>query len=214
MISQRDGRLGPRTYDAKAPANYVAGLGRGAAGFTTQMDLGPAQAKDLEVADIHGRRVDRRGGRGVPLPLAVPQARFVSSTRSSGQHLPVVPHASRNERPNPRPHSQPAAARHVPSPRPVTLPRHYLSRGVYAVSRRCLERKFLLKPTKKATGPSYFDLIKSAIVALKERGGSSRQAINKFVSAKKGAGFKSGVFNKALKTAVEAKKLVQVLSSK
>ena len=69
------------------------------------------------------------------------------------------------------------------------------------------------KPTKKATGPSYFDLIKSAIVALKERGGSSRQAINKFVSAKKGAGFKSGVFNKALKTAVEAKKLVQVKGS-
>ena len=33
----------------------------------------------------------------------------------------------------------------------MTLPRHYLSRGVYAVSRRCLERKFLLKPTKKAT---------------------------------------------------------------
>ena len=43
------------------------------------------------------------------------------------------------------------------------------------------------KPKKAAAGPSYADLIKSAIVALKERGGSSRQAINKFVSAKKGS---------------------------
>ena len=69
------------------------------------------------------------------------------------------------------------------------------------------------KPKSKATGPSYFDLIKAAIVALKERGGSSRQAINKYVSAKKGAGFKSGVFNRALKTAVEGGKLIQVKGS-
>ena len=69
------------------------------------------------------------------------------------------------------------------------------------------------KPKSKAVGPSYFDLIKAAILALKERGGSSRQAINKFVSAKKGAGFKSAVFNKALRTAVDAKKLVQVKGS-
>jgi len=33
----------------------------------------------------------------------------------------------------------------------VTLPRHYLTRGVYAVSRRCHGRKFLLKPTKHTT---------------------------------------------------------------
>jgi hypothetical protein len=69
------------------------------------------------------------------------------------------------------------------------------------------------KPKSKAVGPSYFDLIKAAILALKERGGSSRQVINKFVSAKKGAGFKSAVFNKALRTAVDAKKLVQAKGS-
>jgi pre-mRNA-processing factor 6 len=57
----RDGRLGPRTYNSKAPANYVAGLGRGAAGFTTQMDLGPAQSKDVDVSDILGA-----GGRVLP----------------------------------------------------------------------------------------------------------------------------------------------------
>lgn len=31
-----------------APANYVAGLGRGAAGFTTRSDIGPArETQDL-----------------------------------------------------------------------------------------------------------------------------------------------------------------------
>ena len=62
--SQRDGRLGPRTYDAKAPANYVAGLGRGAAGFTTQMDLGPAQSKDVEVSDVLGSQRLQQGDQG------------------------------------------------------------------------------------------------------------------------------------------------------
>ena len=69
------------------------------------------------------------------------------------------------------------------------------------------------KPKKAAAGPSYADLIKSAIVALKERGGSSRQAINKFVSAKKGSGFKSGVFNRAIKSGVEKGTLIQVKGS-
>ena len=68
------------------------------------------------------------------------------------------------------------------------------------------------KPKKAAAGPSYADLIKSAIVALKERG-SSRQAINKFVSAKKGSNFKSGVFNRALKSGVEKGTLIQVKGS-
>jgi pre-mRNA-processing factor 6 len=62
--SQRDGRVGPNTYNAKAPANYVAGLGRGASGFTTQMDLGPAQSKDVEVSDLLGSR-KFEGGRGL-----------------------------------------------------------------------------------------------------------------------------------------------------
>lgn len=34
------------TYDTGAPANYVAGLGRGAIGFTTRSDIGPARAPD------------------------------------------------------------------------------------------------------------------------------------------------------------------------
>jgi hypothetical protein len=65
------------------------------------------------------------------------------------------------------------------------------------------------KPNSKA----YFYFIKAAILTLKERGGSSRQAINKFVRTKKGAGFKVAVFNKALRTLVGAKKLVQVKGS-
>ena len=69
------------------------------------------------------------------------------------------------------------------------------------------------KPTAKASGPSYFDLIKGAIVALKDRTGSSRQAISKAVAAKKGTAFKSHVLNKALSSGVTAGKLVQVKGS-
>ena len=48
-MRQRDGRVGPATYArSRAPANYVAGLGRGAAGFTTSMDVGPAQSADID----------------------------------------------------------------------------------------------------------------------------------------------------------------------
>lgn len=38
--------LGPRTantYSAAPPSNYVAGIGRGAMGFTTRSDIGPAR---------------------------------------------------------------------------------------------------------------------------------------------------------------------------
>jgi hypothetical protein len=51
---------------------------------------------------------------------------------------------------------------------------------------------------------SYYSLIRQAIISLKDRGGSSRQAINKVVKASKEASggiFKSGIFNKALSTA-------------
>lgn len=34
----------PSFLDQPAPANYVAGIGRGATGFTTRSDLGPARA--------------------------------------------------------------------------------------------------------------------------------------------------------------------------
>ncbi|DBA02420.1 TPA: hypothetical protein N0F65_007239 [Lagenidium giganteum] len=67
------------------------------------------------------------------------------------------------------------------------------------------------KPAAAASGesgPSYFDLIVEAISELKERNGSSRQAITKYVSAKK-ANFAGHFLNKALRTAVEAEKLVQ-----
>ena len=70
-------------------------------------------------------------------------------------------------------------------------------------------------PTKpsSASGPSYFDLIKAAIVALKDRTGSSRQAINKFVAAKKGAAFQNHFLNSALRAGVANGKLVQVKGS-
>ena len=69
--------------------------------------------------------------------------------------------------------------------------------------------------TKKSAAPksaSYFDLIKGAITELKDRTGSSRQAISKIVSAKK-SNFQSGALNRALKSGVEAGKLIQVKGS-
>merc|ERR1711944_151316 len=39
------------------------------------------------------------------------------------------------------------------------------------------------KPKKPANHPKYSDIIKAAITSLKERGGSSRQAILKYISA-------------------------------
>jgi histone H1/5 len=64
---------------------------------------------------------------------------------------------------------------------------------------------------------SYYSLIRQAIISLKDRGGSSRQAINKVVKASKEASggiFKSGVFNKALSTAIQNGSLTQKNSSK
>ncbi|GMG15567.1 unnamed protein product [Phytophthora fragariaefolia] len=61
-------------------------------------------------------------------------------------------------------------------------------------------------------GPSYFELIVDAIKELKERNGSSRQAIAKVVEAKK-ANYASHHLNKALRTAVDAGKFVQVKGS-
>ena len=68
------------------------------------------------------------------------------------------------------------------------------------------------KTAAKPSGPSYFDLIKDAIVSLAERNGSSRQAIKKYVSAKK-KDMKNHVLNKALSSGVAANKLVQVKGS-
>jgi histone H1/5 len=76
-------------------------------------------------------------------------------------------------------------------------------------------KKAAVPKAKKAageSGPSYIDLIIEAIISLKERSGSSRQAISKYVSAKK-SNFASHFLNKALRTAVEGGKLVQVKGS-
>ncbi|RLN72222.1 hypothetical protein BBJ28_00000541 [Nothophytophthora sp. Chile5] len=68
--------------------------------------------------------------------------------------------------------------------------------------------------TKKANaGPGYYDLIKEAVLALKERTGSSRHAIDKFVAAKKGASYSKSRLNIALKRGVESGKLVPVKGS-
>ena len=63
-------------------------------------------------------------------------------------------------------------------------------------------------PTKPKTSVPYFDSIKAAIVTLKDRGGSSRQAINKHVSKARGAGFNNKVLNRALKAGLDSGKLV------
>ncbi|KAG7387389.1 hypothetical protein PHYPSEUDO_014152 [Phytophthora pseudosyringae] len=68
--------------------------------------------------------------------------------------------------------------------------------------------------TKKANaGPGYYDLIKEAVISLKERSGSSRHAIDKYVAAKKGAGYSKSRLNIALKRGVETGKLVPVKGS-
>lgn len=66
------------------------------------------------------------------------------------------------------------------------------------------------KATKKPTGPAYYDLIKEAVLTRKDRAGSSRQAIDKFVAEKKGVGYSKSRLNIALKKSVEAGKLVVV----
>ncbi|RAW25479.1 hypothetical protein PC110_g18111 [Phytophthora cactorum] len=58
------------------------------------------------------------------------------------------------------------------------------------------------------SGPSYFELIVDAIKELKERNGSSRQAIAKVVETKKD-NYASHHLNKALRTAVDAGKFIQ-----
>lgn len=68
------------------------------------------------------------------------------------------------------------------------------------------------KSSNSAEGPSYYDLIVEAIQHLKERTGSSRQAIAKYVTEKK-KNYANHFLNKALRSAVEANKLVQVKGS-
>lgn len=70
-----------------------------------------------------------------------------------------------------------------------------------------------LKSTSAAPkGPSYYDLIKVAITELKDRTGSSRQAISKVVSSKKSI-YDQKALNRALKAGIESGKLVPVKGS-
>merc|ERR1712230_308253 len=84
---------------------------------------------------------------------------------------------------------------------------------------RCLPRKLLAPPpppksrVRRRLPPpqhhaSYKDMIKDAIINLKERNGSSRQAIKKYVKANNNVTITSetqfdSLFNKALKSGVE-----------
>ena len=66
------------------------------------------------------------------------------------------------------------------------------------------------KPAKPAEHPKYNDMIKAAILALKDRTGSSRQAIVKYIKANYKVGENAGVHVKtALKKMLTAKLLVQ-----
>lgn len=65
-------------------------------------------------------------------------------------------------------------------------------------------------PKKPADHPKYIDMITAAIVALKERGGSSRQAITKYINANYKVGDNAGTHIKmALKRGVASGALSQ-----
>ena len=68
------------------------------------------------------------------------------------------------------------------------------------------------KSTPKASSPAYIDLIIQGIAELKERTGSSRQALDKYVSTKKDLYTKARL-NLALKNGVESGKLVMLKAS-
>ena len=66
------------------------------------------------------------------------------------------------------------------------------------------------KPAKPDEHPKYNDMIKAAILTLKDRSGSSRQAIVKYIKANYKVGENAGVHVKtALKRMLTAKLLVQ-----
>ena len=64
------------------------------------------------------------------------------------------------------------------------------------------------KPKKPADHPPYGDMIKAAIVALKERGGSSRQAIEKYIKANYKVGEVGPHLKMALRRGVASGKFV------
>ena len=70
------------------------------------------------------------------------------------------------------------------------------------------------KPKKPADHPPYSEMIKAAIVALKERGGSSRQAIEKYIKANYKVGEVGPHLKTALKRGVAGGKLVHTSKNK
>ena len=69
-------------------------------------------------------------------------------------------------------------------------------------------KKKLAAPKKPADHPPYFEMIKAAIVALKERNGSSRQAIEKYIKANYKVGEVGSHLKMALKRGAANGKLV------
>ena len=61
------------------------------------------------------------------------------------------------------------------------------------------KKKAAAKPKKPATHPKYSEMVSKAITALKERGGSSRQAILKYIMANFNVGADAKVVNSHLK---------------
>ena len=75
---------------------------------------------------------------------------------------------------------------------------------------KAVEKPAAKKPKAKAEHPTFAVMIAAAIVALKERKGSSRQAIEKYICANYKVGPKyAGPLKQALKKGVEAKTLIQ-----
>ena len=58
------------------------------------------------------------------------------------------------------------------------------------------------KPKKVATHPKYSDMVKTAVGTLKERGGSSRQALLKYIMANFTVGSDAKIVNAHLKIAL------------
>lgn len=94
------------TYAKGAPANYIAGLGRGAIGFTTRSDIGPARAPgtaegSAELGPAAGPALPsqlipagRGAGRGVPMAAGPPPGYIPGGGRGLGGEL-ITPGAGR-----------------------------------------------------------------------------------------------------------------------
>ncbi|CAM9090633.1 unnamed protein product, partial [Chrysoparadoxa australica] len=69
-------------------------------------------------------------------------------------------------------------------------------------------------PSKSVAKPSYYSMVKAGILELKERNGTSIQALKKYITTNyKTVDFKPHLLRKALKSGVESEKLVKVKAS-